>query len=317
MTVNVAKPTRRRTPTTMAATALGLDNGSEPRASPHQTTVGRPEPLAVPVPARPAPAFTPGLSAGESMSIGEIDQTIFDCPTCSRPLALGARRCPGCATLLVNGVALSKASAFVAAGLVVGLVVGGVGGALFGLSQAAAAAPVASGLPSPGPVASSDPSVTVSAAPSPSIDPGPSTPAVPPFARASLVQTVGTNDRLTAAKAGLASALAATTFDASEVARILRSISADSIQGEHLATRLSGWTGSADIGGRLHDFYGTIHDTASDGLVASVRNTAAYQRAATAMVSLLAEIPNVDAAVRMAATTAGVPMPESASPPVP
>ena len=39
-----------------------------------------------------------------SIAIGEIDQTIFDCPSCSRPLALGDRRCPGCRTRLLHGV---------------------------------------------------------------------------------------------------------------------------------------------------------------------------------------------------------------------
>jgi hypothetical protein len=52
-----------------------------------------------------------------SFAIGEINQTVFDCPTCSRPLALGTRRCPGCRTRLVLGVPMSKAMIFATAGL--------------------------------------------------------------------------------------------------------------------------------------------------------------------------------------------------------
>src|SRR4029079_19837812 len=79
--------------------------------------------------------------SSESLAIGEIDQTVFDCPRCSRPLAVGTRRCPGCRTRLMAGVPLSRASGFVAVGLAVGLAVGGAGGAAFGLNQVPAAAP--------------------------------------------------------------------------------------------------------------------------------------------------------------------------------
>ena len=56
-------------------------------------------------PARP-PLSEPNGASSESLAIGEIDQTVFDCPRCSRPLAVGTRRCPGCRTRLMAGVPL-------------------------------------------------------------------------------------------------------------------------------------------------------------------------------------------------------------------
>lgn len=310
MTANIAPRTRRRAP------AKNTDPIAEP------SVINRSAPSFAP---SPAPAFVPRLVPGDSMTIGEIDQTVFDCPSCSRPLALGARRCPGCSVRLVNGVALGKASAFIAAGLALGLLAGAGGGFLFGLGSAAAApaiAPgpsaVASGGPSVGPiVASNAPSAPASAAPpssSPTASVGATPGSIPPATRAALVQTAGSNDRLTAAQADLTAALAASTFDASDVARILRSVSADSVQAEQVATRIAAWSGSAAVGTRLATFYGTIHDAAADSLVASVRNVAAYQAAATTMVGLLAGIPAIDDEIRAAAASLGVVIPEMAPP---
>ena len=90
-------------------------------------------------PVPPLPEQNGGSS--DSLAIGEIDQTVFDCPRCTRPLAVGTRRCPGCRTRLMAGVPLARASSFIVAGLAVGLAVGGGGAAAFGLTQALAAAP--------------------------------------------------------------------------------------------------------------------------------------------------------------------------------
>src|SRR6188508_3114404 len=65
------------------------------------------------------------IGASERISIGEIEPTVFSCPNCQRPLAIGARHCPGCRTHLVNGVQLGKASLFVTFGLIVGVALGG------------------------------------------------------------------------------------------------------------------------------------------------------------------------------------------------
>lgn len=308
MTANIAPRTRRRAPA----------KKTEPIEE--SILVERPAPGFAPA---PAPAFVPRLVPGDSMTIGEIDQTVFDCPSCSRPLALGARRCPGCSVRLVNGVVLGKASAFVAAGLTLGLLAGAGGGFLLGLGSAGAASaigvgasPVASGGPSVGPVAASTaPSgPPATAPPSPNASVGATPGSIPPATRAALVQTAGSNDRLTVARTELTAALAAPTFDASDVARILRTVSADSVHAEQVATRIAAWSGSTAVGTRLATFYGTIHEAAADSLVASVRNGAAYRAAATTMVGLLAAIPAVDDEIRAAAASLGVVIPEPAAP---
>jgi hypothetical protein len=251
--------------------------------------------------AAPAPAI----------SIGEIEQTIFECPSCSRPLALGAKRCPGCGTHLLRGVTLGKASGFIAMGLAVGLLVGAGGGLAVGLANAG---------PRPAPITATGPdgtgtggngsgvtTPTASVAPVATARPtATATPGIPPLASTALVQVVGTNGRLAAAGVDLRAALGARVFDASEVAQVLRTISAESVFSEQVAQHVSAWSGSAALGAQLGSFYDAVHETAANGLVASVRNQAAYRSAATAMLKLFDAMPALDAAVRATAATAGV-----------
>jgi hypothetical protein len=262
----------------------------------------------------PEPMFVPP----STIAIGEIDQTIFECPSCSRPLALGARRCPGCRTRLIAGVTLRKASSFVAAGLAVGLLAGMGGGIVFGFSHAPASAPAAAvGAPGgttatsnpAGGAATTAPTATATPTSTPSSDPG-----IPPLARSALTQAVATNDRLATAKAALRAALAASAFDASSVAQVLRGVSADSLYGEQLAGYVATWSGAGDVGATLSTFYSTTHELAANGLVASVRNTSAYRAAATAMIKQLGELPAVDATMRSAAQSAGFELPAALGP---
>jgi hypothetical protein len=256
----------------------------------------------------------PTIAPTASISIGEFDQTIFECPSCARPLALGARRCPGCGTRLIAGVTLGKASGFIAAGLAVGLLLGAGGGFLLSARQAAAVAP-ASAAASAAPLSGSNgtgspaPTATATATPGPTATASSGTAGIPLATRTALVQVIGMNDRLATADAGLRAALAASTFDSSDVAQILRSVSADSVFREQLADRIAAWPASSAVGAQLATFYGSIHDTAANGLVASVQNRAAYRAAATAMIKLLHGLPAVDAAVRAAAESAGVDLP--------
>lgn len=270
---------------------------------------------------RRASTTTPSSSpAGtSSFAIGELDQTVFDCPSCSRPLALGARRCPGCRTRLLNGVTLGKVSGFVALGVALGLLLAVGGGFAFGMSRPgiATSAVEATASPSPSVNPTASPSTPATTAPQPStsvtaattIDPS----GITPLARSSLEQSIGLNDRLVAAEAGLRTALAARTFDASAVAQILRMTSADSFFGGQLAERLASWPGSTVVGSQLATFYGSLHDIAGQGLVASVQNDAAYRAAAASMVKELAGVQSIDAAVRAVADAAGVLLPASAS----
>ena len=254
----------------------------------------------------------PTIAPTASISIGEFDQTIFQCPSCARPLALGARRCPGCGTRLIAGVTLGKASGFIAAGLAVGLLLGVGGGFLLSARQAAAVAPAsaaASAAPLSGSNGAGSPAPTATATPGPTATATSGTAGIPLATRTALVQVVGMNDRLATAEAGLRAALAAASFDSSEVAQILRSVSADSVFRQQIADRIAAWPGSSTVGAQLATFYGSIHDTAANGLLASVQNRAAYRAAATAMIKLLNGLPAVDAAVRAAAESAGVDLP--------
>ena len=56
---------------------------------------------------------------------GEIGQTLFACPACGRPLAIGVRRCPSCSSRLVMGVRAGRVAMFVTIGLIVGVAFGG------------------------------------------------------------------------------------------------------------------------------------------------------------------------------------------------
>jgi hypothetical protein len=251
-----------------------------------------------------------------SYAIGEINQTVFDCPQCSRPLAVGTRRCPGCRTRLVLGVPLSKATIFAAVGLAMGIAVGSVGGVVFAATQmipAAVPAPAPTAAPVVGPSAGTVTRPTtapVASMPPPSPATGTDT-GMPPLARSALVQAITVNEQLAGASGALRAALATAPFDASGVAEILRSISADAVYGADLADRVSGWPDSASIGTDLSGVYGAIHDSATNTLVASVRNTGAYRDGARAMVALLAKVAPVDARARDLATDQGVILPEA------
>lgn len=248
-----------------------------------------------------------------SFAIGEIDQTIFECPACSRPLALGTRRCPGCGTRLVRGVTLGNASLFVAVGLAVGVLAGSAGGLVLGLSQVASPPSSAPGTGTNGggnPIStvvapSASPAAPTATAPAPTSP----TVSVPPVTASAFGQVLATNGRLAENRIALKAALRASAFDPTSVAQVLRSISADSIIGQQVAGHLSAWSGSSALGAQLETFYGDVHGAAADGLVASVRNQAAYRSAATAMVKLLDELPTIDAAVSAVAVSAGVDLP--------
>ena len=274
MTVNVARRGRRRTPEK------------------------RPE-LAPPAPT-------------ESLAIGEINQTVFECPKCSRPLAIGVRRCPGCGTHLVMGVPLAKVSAFISLGLILGIALGVT--ISFGLSfaRAAAAAPVVGALPSQ-PVAGGGGGILPSASPTTAPTPA-ATSDIPPMSRSALTQALGVNARLGAGASALETALDARDFDASTVAETLRSLSADSVFGQQLAGRLATWPGSSALGAKLDTLYDKIHQTATDWLVASVRDEAAYRSAAAAMLDVLKGLAAVDAEANALAGEYGLAVTPPAAP---
>ena len=271
----------------------------------------------------------PLIGPAESLAIGEIDQTVFDCPNCSRPLAMGAKRCPGCGTRLLRGVTLSKATSFVAVGLAIGLLLGAGGGLAFGLTRASSAAParpVASALPSVAPAGGTSggagAGTTHSAAPLPSALPttgggtgSTGTGAMPASIQAAVTQARTMNARFTADASVLAAILTAKTFDSQAVADTLRSMSADSLYAESVATRVSSWADSAAIGADLTTLYQGIHDLADQALDNSVRNVPAYRAAARDMLTLLAGTRVIDQRIAELAAANGLSFPEASAAP--
>ena len=255
-----------------------------------------------------SPAPESASAPSESLAIGEIDQTVFDCPRCTRPLAVGTRRCPGCRTRLLAGVPLSKVTGFIAMGLAVGLAFGAAGAIAFGVIRvlpAAAPAPIVAASAAP---ITGGPGAT--ARPLPSAPPGTGTTSgMPSISSSALVQAASVNIRLHAAEATLRAELASSHFDATSVAQTLRTISADTVYGQQLAGKIATWTGSEAVGNDLGVAYNGIHDTAVEALVQSVTNATGYKQAASAMIRLLAGLSAVDAEITTVATANGVVLP--------
>lgn len=266
---------------------------------------------AVPPPAAP-------VGATESISIGEIEQTVFSCPNCQRPLAIGAKHCPGCGTHLIMRVQLSRAALFLAMGLVAGMAIGGAAGgsALLAANvtrdaeiQAAIAAALAELPPAPvstsGPLATSRPLGSTKPA-------GPD--GVPPLAAGAMTQAATINAELIGAVPVLQSALTARDLDTYTVFQVLRSISTNATTGRQLAAHIGGWSGGGGLATELTTFYALVGDAANEGLDASIRNKPAYRAAATEMVKLLGGVDAVDGLLRSVASDAGVNIPASEAP---
>jgi hypothetical protein len=256
----------------------------------------------------------------ESIAIGEINQTVFDCPSCARPLVLGTRRCPSCGTRLILGVATSKAALLGGLGLAIGILAGGTIGYTAGVGRAGAA-PVAAGIVLPigapglaGGGGKTPNGVRPTATPAPSASETGSTGPVPALSRSALLQAVGVNSRLGADAVALQASLKARVFDASVVAQTLRTISGDSVFGLQLAGRMGDWPSTATLGLDLTSFYDSVHQTAIDGLVASVRDDAAYRSTAGTMLKVLAGLSAVDTETQSVAAQIGLDIAPSSAP---
>lgn len=270
--------------------------------------------------AKAAPAGGADTSNGP---IGEIGQTVFSCPACGRPLAIGVRRCPGCSARLVMGVRVGRATMFVTIGLIVGVAFGGGLAAVLSavrlpardaqVAQAAAAAALAA-------AAQAQAAASAVAHATPAITPGSGSTGsgtsvtIPANSVSALTQALVLNARLRDTTSALRTALAASKFDAQEVSQLLRDASANSVIGLQLADSLNAWSGGTAVGGRMATFYTTVQSTAAEGLSASIRNEAAYRRAAQAMVALLGELGPIDGQARQLAATAGISLPAAVAP---
>jgi hypothetical protein len=236
----------------------------------------------------------------DELPIGETDANIFECPVCTRPLAVGTRRCPGCSTRLLAGIRATRALGFIAVGVLIGALVGGTG---VGVAAALLAAPSAAVMvqtdsvvtPSGAPV----PSAAVPAAPV--VDP-----TVPAAALTALRQSALINQRLTADAVRLKAALAADPPTSVDIARALRALSATAAFGDRIAPDVAAWAAAGEVSSGFEAFYDAVGSTARDGLASSLQNRAAYVRAGRAMLAVMGRLPALDAAARDLATTAGV-----------
>ena len=267
---------------------------------------------------RATKAATPPAE-GAPLATGEIEQTVFSCPACSRPLAIGSRRCPGCGSRLVMGVQARRASVFIGLGLLLGLGFG-VGSTSIALSigreareaeiAAAAAAAALAAMPAEHPVA------TASPAPTPSVGSGTGPGSgssgaggVPAIAKSAIGQAVALDERLATSASALSTAAAASTFDTVEVAAILRTLSGDAVFGLQLTSHIGSWEGGTQLDSDLTSFYTAIRQTAAEGLTASIRNEAAYRAAAERMLDVLIRLDALHLDVQAAAAEVGVSAP--------
>lgn len=241
---------------------------------------------------------TPQLDA-DSLPIGEANREITACPNCTRPLASGAGRCPGCGVHLLLGVQIAKAATFVLFGVAGGILLGAlIAGAIFATRAAPVAVPAASTAPvvSLQPVASTAPG-------------GPGGTAIPTASLSALRQSAELNARLMAGVAALEVVLIDDDFDTTAAARTLRLLASDLAIGTDVAPRIGRWSAAADLGARLKVLYLEASAAAREGLSASHSNAAAYRAAAERMVIVLGGIAALDAESRDIAELAGVVLP--------
>ena len=234
----------------------------------------------------PAAAGLPGAAAAGASGPGRV----HPCPTCSRPLGRGTRRCDCCGTRLVLDVPATRASVLAGAGLALGLIAGGLGATVFlprDPAPAASAAVTGSGATGAGVIG-----VTVTAS-----------------AGAALRGTTALNGRLASEAASLADAVAAKSFPTADVVRILRRMSADVSAGARMVPALDGWPAAAPHQVALTAFYADLASEIGQGLAASVNSAGQYKKAARRVLATLARMPALDADARTLADTAGMEMP--------
>ena len=233
----------------------------------------------------------------KGLAIGETDANVFNCPSCARPLAEGTSKCPGCGTRLIMGVRVRRATSILIMGAVLGVLAGGVVTAsaitlsLRAATPAAVAAPIATPVPP-------------TAAPTAVLPLAPSSATV-----SALSGTAVVNGRIALDTSTLSAALAGKDATTIEIARALRSLAADAALGIDLTGRLDPWPAAASVALRLHDFYGSMAETARVALKSSLTDQAGYRRSAAQMLTVLTGLDAVDAASRSLAATVELELP--------
>jgi hypothetical protein len=247
-----------------------------------------------------------GKPKAKGLAIGETDANVFNCPSCARPLSEGTNRCPGCGVHLIMGVRLKRASAILALGVALGILIGGVTtAAAITLSlddPAKAVTPVASAAPSVAAVASAGPSFVA-------VDP-----VAPASAISALSGTAVVNGRINVDAATLIATLARPDASTIEIARALRSLTADAALGIDQAGRLGTWADAKLVQAGLTDFYQAMTDAAHGGLRASLTDAAAYRKAGADMIVVLATLSDIDSRSRALAGANDLELPPVAIP---
>jgi hypothetical protein len=234
----------------------------------------------------------------EPLAVGEVEENVFNCPNCARPLALGANQCPGCGTHLIVGVKAKLAFAFVVVGLVAGLMLGG--GAMLVVGGRPS---VASGEVTGAEAASGNGGTVAGASASPRL---PADLGIPSQAVSALRQAAVINGRLSGYAADLDRALASKSTKGIVIAKVLRAVSSDVIFGIAVAPTIAPWPAAADLSTDLASFYAKVRDAAQSGLKASVSDSPAYRLAGKRMAALLKKLTSLEARANELVTDTGL-----------
>ena len=235
------------------------------------------------------------------IAIGESDAHVFNCPTCSRPLNNGTPRCPGCGTRLVMGVSVRRAATLMGFGAIVGLFLGGMVVSI-----------VIKSLVDPSATSAFDPAdggggPAASAAAAASAEPTQSAIPVPGAALSALRQTALLDARIVDDAAALPRLASGGT--ANDIAKALRTLSADAAIGADIAPRLAAWPDAATLSVDRAAFYDAIAASAHSSLGDSISDTKAYRANAKAMIKVLQRLSPLDQASRTLASIAEVELP--------
>ena len=246
----------------------------------------------------PAPAAAFGSAADQYAPVfadpvagGGTDTQAFNCPSCGRTLTRGARRCEDCGQRLILDVPMRRAATLSGAGAL--------GGVLVTVLLVNLFAP-----PARPATAASDPSTTGQGA-----GLAPVALDIPSGAMAAIRGTTAINGRLAAGATPLARALAAKQFTTGEVIKVLRQMAIDTRAGAGMLNPMAVWPEAAGQQAALQAFYTELGRQIDSGLSASISSTAAYKRAAKAIITTLKGVPGLDADARGLAALGGIELP--------
>ena len=128
----------------------------------------------------------------------------------------------------------------------------------------------------------------------------------PQAAVSALSGTAVVNGRISVDAVTLSKTLADRNATSIDIARALRSLSADAALGTDLVARLAPWREAGSAGGQLGDFYRTMSKTATVALRGSLNDVSGYRHSAAQMQAVLVGLGDVDSASRTLAATVGL-----------